>query len=311
MEAKLSWILVVLGAPLFYLAAQQVDATPTLPAAVAVHPSHAAEVDRIRNHLWAVEMELLAGGVSGLTEAQRQARAGHIRVLGEYRERGIFPHNHDFAGERVPYFVDEHGTLCAMAYLISRSGAKDLVARVANTANNARITDLAGDPELLAWLDEAGLTVAEAQRIQPMYDCCWVGPAPDDDDDISAAHAAATALNTGAAGAAIALNLSAAGSPDAPRWIGAFGVLTGITGIVLGAPLLDNGPAPAALGAVNLAVGMTSLTVSAWNLFRPMGDRADPDPRVVSSGARASVTASPLVSAEGPGSVGVLLRVRF
>jgi MYXO-CTERM domain-containing protein len=72
----------------------------------------------------------------------------------------------------VPYFVDAFGTRCAMAHLIESTGAAALVARVAAARNNALVPELAGDPELVAWLDQAGLTAAEAARIQPSY--CFV-----------------------------------------------------------------------------------------------------------------------------------------
>lgn len=77
-----------------------------------------------------------------MTEAQRAARQRNIEVLREYARAGVFRHNHDFS-ERTPYFRDEHGTLCAMAYLIERSGRGDLVDKVERTANNAYIPELA------------------------------------------------------------------------------------------------------------------------------------------------------------------------
>jgi hypothetical protein len=56
-----------------------------------------------------------------------------------------------------------------MAYLIDRSGRRDLVDRVAATRNNAFIAELADDSALRAWLDSVGLSVTEAARIQPSY----------------------------------------------------------------------------------------------------------------------------------------------
>jgi hypothetical protein len=49
-----------------------------------------------------------------------------------------------------------------MAYLIEEAGDTDFVVRVANTNNNATISDLKDDPELVAWLDRNGLTLDEA-----------------------------------------------------------------------------------------------------------------------------------------------------
>ncbi|HEX7336720.1 MAG TPA: nuclear transport factor 2 family protein, partial [Gemmatimonadales bacterium] len=74
-----------------------------------------------------------------------------------------------FPDRAMPFFRDSDGVPCAMAYLIDRSGRADLVDRVALTRNNAFIAELADDPDLRAWLDSAGLSVAEAARIQPGY----------------------------------------------------------------------------------------------------------------------------------------------
>ncbi len=160
-------------------------------------PDPDSEVDRLQKHFATVEQELLVRDVSDLTEAQRAARQRNIEVLREYAHAGVFPHNHDFS-ERTPYFRDEHGTLCAMAYLIERSGRGDLVDKVERTANNAYIPELARDPELLAWLDENGLTVAEAARIQPAYGPMPPEEAPKNGPAYEIASAGATLASGGA-----------------------------------------------------------------------------------------------------------------
>ncbi|MGH7480785.1 MAG: hypothetical protein ACRELV_01415, partial [Longimicrobiales bacterium] len=74
----------------------------------------AAERARIRAHLLGAERMMRAADVAHLGEAQRANRARAIELLREYRGAGVFPHNHDFPDRRVPYFVDAHGTRCAM-----------------------------------------------------------------------------------------------------------------------------------------------------------------------------------------------------
>src|SRR6185436_10450561 len=95
-----------------------------------------------------------------------------------YAARGVFPRNRHFPGALVPSFVDDlTGTRCGMGYLIEEAEGSALVARIAATNNNATIRDLKDDPELLAWLDQNGLTLDEAARIQPKY--CYEGaPTP-------------------------------------------------------------------------------------------------------------------------------------
>jgi hypothetical protein len=127
-----------------------------------------AEVARIQTHLAVVDRELRTADITGLTPEQQTRRAALIEELARYRLRGVFPRNLQF--ERMtPFFIDDRGVRCAMAHLIESHGGAALVARVAATANNAYVRELAGDPELRAWLEHNGLTVAEAARIQPAY----------------------------------------------------------------------------------------------------------------------------------------------
>ena len=126
------------------------------------------EVARLRAHFDSVDAELRHANTLQFTPSQRRVRATLIGWLQEYRDAGQFPRNDRFA-EAMPFFRDGYGALCAMAYLIERSGRRDLVDRVASTRNNAFIAELANDRELRVWLDSVGLSVAEAARIQPTY----------------------------------------------------------------------------------------------------------------------------------------------
>jgi hypothetical protein len=126
------------------------------------------EVARLRAHFDTVDAELRHAEVLQFTSSQRRVRAILIGWLQEYRDAGEFPRNDRFP-YAMPFFRDGHGALCAMAYLIERSGRRDLVDRIALTRNNAFIAELANDAELRAWLDSVGLSVTEAARIQPTY----------------------------------------------------------------------------------------------------------------------------------------------
>jgi hypothetical protein len=132
----------------------------------------AREAARLRAHFREVLAELRAKDLAHLSLPQRAARARRIAELERYAGAGRFPRNLDSPGVPIPYFVDANGTHCAMAHLIASTGAGELVARVAAAKNNAFIRELSADPELLSWLEEAGLTVAEAARIQPSY--CFI-----------------------------------------------------------------------------------------------------------------------------------------
>lgn len=111
------------------------------PAGVPLPDGDASrEVARIRRHLVGAEMLIRSRDLSALTAAQRGARERRVAELRSYRQRGVFPHNHGLRDRRTPVFVDEHGTRCAMAYLIDQTGERALVSRIAKTRNLARNT---------------------------------------------------------------------------------------------------------------------------------------------------------------------------
>jgi hypothetical protein len=128
---------------------------------------------RLRAHFRQVVAELRARDVSRLAAPERAMRDKLIAELVRYARRGVFPRNVDFADRRVPYFVDAADTRCAMAHLIDATGERAYVDRVRNLRNNGYVRELARDARLrvplLAWLQAAGLTAAEAARIQPAY----------------------------------------------------------------------------------------------------------------------------------------------
>lgn len=225
----------------------------------------AGEDARLRAHFDRVGRILAARDVSRLAPEQRAARARHLRELSAYARRGAFPRHRGEARGRTPIFIDRDGNRCAMAHLIERDGDAGFVARVARTANLACIHDLAGDPELAAWLESAGLTVAEAAMIQPGYT-----PLYDDDgedhvpsDDVMGYG---TAIGIFMGGASIILNMS----PDGRAWADrrSHAVLGTVTGVsLLGLGITDwsrdshlRGP-----GYFALTVGAAALTLAQIN----------------------------------------------
>lgn len=202
----------------------------------------AAEVDRIRLHLGNVESALRARDTDGLNADQRARRATALDWLREYRQRGVFPHNHTHPGERVPVFVDEHGTHCAVGYLLKRSGETELIEQVVAADNNVRVMELAGSERFGDWLEETGLTLAEAAWIQPAYDGFGDGPEDrvEEGDDDMAAISASTIVG---------------------------GIASG--GLVLYSYLSEPGPrAFQVTGALNSAFGLFHLGVAAWTAGR-------------------------------------------
>ncbi len=140
--------------------------TPDLESGARDFDPRADSIERWRAHYERVERELLRYEPCGLSSAQRAARAGSIDALRAYRERGDFARQRVDRRALVPQFVDAEGRRCAVAELLHASGRDDLVERVRAAANDAWITDLGGDRAFLGWLQESGLELAEAARIQ-------------------------------------------------------------------------------------------------------------------------------------------------
>lgn len=160
--------------------------------AMAQDDAHAqSERTRIRMHLSHVERVLRARDVSHLTEAQREARAGHLDTLHAYWVAGRFPLNEQRPEEYLPIFIDEHETACAVGYLMIEDGAGDIAQQIHEDENYAYVPDIETDG-VLAWAEGAGFTVDELAMIQPSYcgpffdaepcDGADAGPGGGDDD---------------------------------------------------------------------------------------------------------------------------------
>jgi hypothetical protein len=274
--------------------------TLTVPLRLAVtaadDPSarHArAEAIRLRAHFDSVDAELRQA-VLTLTPSQRTSRETLIGWLREYRDAGTFPLNDRYPDRAMPFFRDSRGVLCAMAYLIDRSGRGDLVDRVAATRNSATIAELADDPALLAWLDSTGLTLAEAGRIQPFY---GPPPLPPEEAGVSGGYAITSILVSGTSMATIAVNAFA--PSKSAGWAG---VLAGGAALVAGVAQLNETHATKDVAIANTLIGGGALTVGLYTALRPP-KRASPDrTEPAAPGAPGDITISPMVvpAAGGP-----------
>jgi hypothetical protein len=233
-------------------------------ANVSTPSFEAAEQSRLRGHFATVERELLARDVSRLTTSQRARRTSLVHLLRRYSVEGRFPKNEHFPGQRIPYFRDAHGTLCAMAYLIASTGSGELVDNVARTRNNAYLPELTNEPGLTEWLDKHGLTAAEAARIQPTYGF------PDPDSEVSEGFAMASVGLAVANGAAIMLNLQG-GSRGALMGRGFFGIVAGAADIALGLTKKDGTGTALTLGVTDMLVGGISVALGVTSLVRAQG----------------------------------------
>jgi hypothetical protein len=271
------------------------------------------EIRRLRRHFATVEAELLARDVSQLTPAQRAARARHVETLRAYARSGVFPKNTDYPGRRTPYFIDRYGTRCAMAHLIEQSGHGDYVQRVSAKMNNAYISEIARDSALAGplfeWLEENGLTVEEAARIQPAY-CdggLWFGPGPpppcppgsvrnpNSTPTVSTGYKVGTGMTVAGGITTIVLSRSLVDWGMSRRTAGWLGVTAGALGLALGVPALDDAGDSKTWGAVNTGAGALALII---------GLEA-----ALSGAPRQIATAAPWAPAQG--GAGVVLSVNF
>ena len=263
-------------------------------------PFEAREVARIRHHLEGAETLLLAADVSRLSARQRAARARCILELRTYRLRGRFPHNHVRRDGRTPMFVDEHGTRCAMAHLIERSGERSLVARIARTQNLAHIHGLAGDPELVAWLDRNGLTADEAARIQPAYDPDPVRGLPRITTEGELFAWAAALTGAGLVTAGIGFNASIGETEKSRNGRAFLGMMGGVLGATLGVLALTGDGTVEGVGAADIAMGVVSFGLGHRQL----------NAKVASEPDAPAMTFTPAVwrEAEGAKRVGLVMR---
>lgn len=256
------------------------------------------EVVRLRAHFDSVDLELRGRNVANLTPAQRQHRTTLIKWLKEYRDAGVFPINDKFAGRYVPFFRDSRGVLCAMAYLIDRSGRGDIVDKVAGTRNNALIQELADDPALIQWLNENGLSVNEAARIQPSYDGIGF---PGAENRVSSDFAIATMLLGGGSLAFTGVNIVK------PTLAGeAAGALVGAASIINGLAHVDQNRGTKRVAYAGVYAGSAAVATSIVMFLR---DRAKHDPS--RSTSRTVSIAPALISGQRSYQLGVAGAARF
>ena len=263
-----------------------------------------AEQTRLRAHFDSVDNELKAASVSKLTGQQRAMRAKLISWLRDYRNAGAFPENDRFADRAMPFFRDSHGTLCAMAYLVDRSGRGDIVDRIAKTRNNAFIHELVDDPELVSWIAASGLSVDEAARIQPTY-----GPPPvivvANGDRVAPNYALLSMGLGGVSLGSTGLNLFA---PS--RLSNAFGFIAGAGAIAAGASRIKDGGGTRRLAIANATIGsisvVTAIASSYWRAHRSAAAKSSVEK------SRPAAVVSPEVLVLGPKQqFGLGLHARF
>lgn len=127
-----------------------------------------SEVEYIQAHLTSVLSILRSNPTEQLNAKQLTSRFHLIDVLDEYREAGIFPINY-YRKERIPVFIDEHNTHCAVGFLMRETGYEFLAKDIAAADNYIWVKDIT-DERAIAWQAKSGFTLEELKIIQGAYD---------------------------------------------------------------------------------------------------------------------------------------------
>lgn len=275
------------------------------------------EVARLRAHFDSVVTELSSARTADLTSSQRTRRTLLIAELQHYRDAGVFPQNRDYAGQAVPFFVDEQtGAICAVGHLLAVSGRRDIVDRVRETNNNVLVAQLASDADFRAWLDSAGISLAEAGRIQVPYagDGGWNDPAPTarGESGVNMGYVAGAAAASGASLAAAMWNatLNKSGRGKLANMLG---IGSGLAAIAVGTagaavPTGVNHTGVTALRVGSIATGAASMFLGARGLHR---HRVFTLREATLKREAAKATVTPIMVTDGAPSAGMAVAIRF
>lgn len=132
----------------------------------------------IQKHLENVLQILASNPTAHLSCEQLESRTHLTELLRDYREAGLFPMNY-YRAVRIPVFIDEHQTHCAVGYLLQQTGYDEVAQRIANANNYAWVREI-NDPALPVWQAASGFTMDELKLIQGAYDSympmAWLQP---------------------------------------------------------------------------------------------------------------------------------------
>lgn len=77
--------------------------------------------------------------------ARRAAQLENLRI---YALAGLYPRNTDTPDRRIPVFVDDRNTACAVGHLMRASGREALVGSIRVGDNHVRVMDIKDGPAL-------------------------------------------------------------------------------------------------------------------------------------------------------------------
>ena len=236
----------------------------------------ALENARLQAHLHYVESLLRSRNTDHLTARQKKNRTLVLELLHQYRNNGIFPKNYKYEGRR-PCFIDEHGNICAVGYLIEKTAGRAVAEKINAEHQYDYLMDM-NEPVIAEWASAYGLTLEECATIQPSY-----GNIPTD-RTIEVPIKPAYGIGSGFVGGVnVGLNvIQLRGGRAATKALSYAGLVTGTTQIVMGLANIRKDDqqhyivgtstttsykAQNTLSYLNIAAGTTTLFTSALNLY--------------------------------------------
>ncbi|MCD6012725.1 MAG: hypothetical protein K0Q79_2587 [Flavipsychrobacter sp.] len=202
----------------------------------------------------------------------RAKRTHILNLLHEYSAAAKFPANYDHPEERRPCFIDRNGNICAVGYLVEQTAGRPLAEKINKQHQYDKIADMK-TPELLAWVENSGLTKEECAMIQPQYG--YINPK--DPNYVSTENGVTTAVWSG-------LNVSLAATSSIrtinnrpAKTASLLGIISGAGQIVYGSltiPKKEGGwsanqwnNSQRSVSFINIGVGATALFLNTFNYF--------------------------------------------
>ena len=194
---------------------------------------------RIKTHLAFVEALLQQKDVSNLSSQQQRNRIQVLHHLHQYMIAGVFPVNEKYPGIRRPCFIDNHGNICAVGYLIEKTVGRAVADNINSKHQYDYIIDMR-EPVIEQWANAFGLSIEECAMIQPSYG--WIPPDPNipvAEQSIRKVHGVASSLIGGANIAIMITNLSQRANGLGNR-LSYIGLVTGASQVIFGAATLKS-----------------------------------------------------------------------
>ncbi len=226
------------------------------------------EIVRLQTHLKYVEQLLRSKDVSGLATEQQENRQKLLGLLNEYWTAGAFPKNYDYPDQRRPCFIDKHGSICAVGYLIEQTAGREVAEQI-NTKHQYEYLLAMNDPAIDSWAQTSGLTLEELAMIQPSYRSY-------EDKYISPGNAVSSSVLGGLNLSITTINAIQIGRGANNKATPIIGLVTGVGQVVLGAftfPTMEDrftasgNIAETKLSMFNIGLGTSTIALSTWNLI--------------------------------------------